>query len=270
MGQRAIAAILAVLLAIVAAAAVWLYVRSADARALAGQQVAKVYIASDVVPAGTTWEEAVSSGLIQPELVSLKGVPSGAARDGATGADLMAVSDIAAGEIVLSSRFAEEVAVAGRLAVPAGKLAVSIELTDPAKVGQFLVVGSHITVFDTFNIQEADADDVTPAGDELATDHAFTRATRVLLADVEVLAVGQTTTKEVATTSGGVQAAADQRATETQTVTLVTVAVDQQQAQTLVHGIQTGTLYFGLRGQDVEITPGPGVSDRGLFQVEAP
>jgi pilus assembly protein CpaB len=273
MAHRIVAAAVATVLALVAAGAVWLYVRSADSRALAGQQVAKAYIADDVVPAGTTWEDAIDAGLIRPELVSLKGVPAGAMQDATARGDLMAVSDIAAGEIVLATRFSQDVAVAGRLAVPSGKLAVSVELTDPAKVGQFLVVGSRITVFDTFNVQEGDPDDVTPAGDELSSDHAYTRATRVLLPDVEVLAVGQTTTKEVATTSGaGVQAAAQQQpeATQTQTVTLVTLAVDQAQAQALVHGIQTGTLYFALRSADVEIVPGRGVTDRGLFEVTAP
>ena len=272
MTRRIVAAAVAVVLALVAGVAVLLYVRTADARALAGQQAVKAYIASDSIPAGTTLQQALDDGLLRPELVALKGVPAGALQDRDIEDGLRAVGDISAGEIVLADRFGDEVAVAGRLVVPEGKLAVTVELTDPAKVGQFLVVGSRITVFDTFNVQEADPDGVTPAGDHLQDRHEYTRATRVLLPEVEVLAIGQTTTKQTISDSGAdtEQTAVQQPVTTTQTVTLVTVAVDQSQAEKLVHGIHTGTLYFALRGTDLEIVPGAGVSDRGLFGVEVP
>ena len=273
MTRRIVAAAVAVVLALVAGVAVLLYVRTADARALAGQQAVKAYIAADSIPAGTTLRQALDDGLLRPELVALKGVPAGALQDRDIDGGLRAVGDIAPGEIVLTDRFGDEVAVAGRLVVPEGKLAVTVELTDPAKVGQFLVVGSRITVFDTFNVQEADPGGVTPAGDHLQDRHEYTRATRVLLPEVEVLAVGQTTTKQTISDSG---AATEQTAvqqpvtTTTQTVTLVTVAVDQAEAEKLVHGIHTGTLYFALRSAELEIVPGTGVSDRGLFGVEVP
>ena len=197
---------------------------------------------------------------------------AGALQDRDLDDDLRAVGEIVPGEIVLAERFDDEVAVEGRLVVPEGKLAVTVELTDPAKVGQFLTVGSQITVFDTFNVQEADADDLTPAGDRLQERHEYTRATRVLLPEVEVLAVGQTTTKQTTNdpSLAAEQAGAQQQVTTTQTVTLVTVAVDQAQAEKLVHGINTGTLYFALRSGDIDVVVGKGTNDRRLFGVDAP
>jgi pilus assembly protein CpaB len=271
MTRRILAAAAAVVLALVAGGAVLLYVRTADARALAGQEAVKTWIAAETVPAGTTLRTAIDDGLIRPELVALKGVPAGALQDRDIDDDLRAVGEIVPGEIVLTERFDDEVAVEGRLVVPEGKLAVTVELTDPAKVGQFLTVGSSITVFDTFNVQEADPDGLTPAGDRLQERHEYTRATRVLLPEVEVLAIGQTTTKQTTSDpSLAAEQASAQQVTTTQTVTLVTVAVDQAQAEKLVHGIHTGTLYFALRSGDVEVVVGEGTNDRGLFGVDAP
>lgn len=270
MARRILAAAAALVLALVAGGAVFLYVRTADARALAGQQAVKTWIAAEPVPAGTTLRTAIDDGLIRPELVALKGVPAGALQDRDLDDDLRATADIVPGEIVLAERFDDEVAVEGKLVVPEGKLAVTVELTDPAKVGQFLNVGARITVFDTFNVQEADPSGTTPAGDKLQDRHEYTRATRVLLPDVEVLAVGQTTTKQTTAETALAEEQPAVTATTTQTVTLVTVAVDQAQAEKLVHGIHTGTLYFALRSGDIEVVVGEGTNDRRLFGVEAP
>lgn len=270
MARRILAAAAALVLALVAGGAVLFYVRTADARALAGQEAVKTWIAAEPVPAGTSLRTAIDDGLIRPELVALKGVPAGALQDRDLDDDLRATGDIVPGEIVLAERFDDEVAVEGRLVVPEGKLAVTVELTDPAKVGQFLDVGSRITVFDTFNVQEADPSGTTPAGDRLQDRHEFTRATRVLLPDVEVLAVGQTTTKQTTADPALAEQPAGVTATTTQTVTLVTVAVDQAQAEKLVHGIHTGTLYFALRSGNIEVVVGEGTNDRQLFGVEAP
>ena len=263
MTRRILAAVLAVALALVAAVAVLFYARTADARALAGQQAVSVYVASELVPAGTTAKQAEESGLITKELIAAKAVPNGALTSISERiAGLQATSDIVPGELVVSQRFADQVATDGRLAVPADKLAVSVELPDPAKVGQFLVVGSRITIFDTFNVQEADPKDTTPAGDHIADRHEFTRATRVLLPDVQVLAVGQTTTKPDSTSSDN---DTKDGAAQTTTVALVTVAVTQAEAEKLIHGVQTGTLYLALKGAQAKVDLGTGTSDRLLF-----
>jgi pilus assembly protein CpaB len=270
MTRRILAGVLALVLAVMAAVVVLAYARTADRRALAGQEAVSVYVAAEMVPAGTTAQQAEKEGLITKELIAAKAVPAGAlTRIGERTANLRAMSDIVPGELVLSNRFAAEVPMQGTLAVPVDKLAVTVALPDPAKVGQFLRVGSRITVFDTFNIQEADTEDMTPAGDHLQNRHEFTRATRILLPDVEVLAIGQTTTKPDPQRGGPdaeLDDAANASSTSMVTVTPVTVAVDQAEAEKLVHGVHTGTLYFGLRGADVEVATGPGVDDRRLFQ----
>lgn len=269
MTRRILAATLAVVLAMVAAVAVLFYARTADRRALAGQEAVRVYVAAELVPAGTTAKQAEDEGLIEKELIAAKAVPDGAlTRIGERTGGLKATSDIVPGELVLSERFAEEVPSQGRLVVPEGKLAVTVELPDPAKVGQFVVVGSRISVFTTFNIQEADTEDTTPAGDRIQDNHAYTRATRVLLPNIEVLAIGQTTTKPAAAEQ--VSDSGEEKSQPAAAATaLVTVAVTQAEAEKLVHGVQVGTLYLGLLGDDTEVTVTKGIDDRRLFQEVA-
>ena len=59
MKNRAFIIILAVLLAVCGSAGVFLYVRSADSRAIAGQQAVTVLVAKERIPAGTTAEEVM-------------------------------------------------------------------------------------------------------------------------------------------------------------------------------------------------------------------
>ncbi len=261
MNRRVWAVIAAVVLAIVGTAAVFAYVQGADNRALAGQEATDVYVAAKEVPVGTTAQQAVDDGLVVKEAIAAKGVPEGALTTvNAGNGDLVATSTIVAGEIVLADRFASTAATPGTLGIPNGELAVSVALLDPAHVGTFVQAGSQIAIFDSFNVNEKKPGS-TPAGDHLQDNHTYTRATRVLLPNVTVLAVGATTT---ATSAG--QSSQDQSSTAgPQVTTLITVAVTQLEAEKLIHAVQTGTIYFGLVTSQSHVAPSAGVDDRTLF-----
>ena len=168
---------------------------------------------------------------------------------------------------MLKTRFAARGTTQGTLLVPEGMLAVSVALDDPSHAGPFTVVGSKVAVLDTFNVQEGDKSGTTPAGDGLQDRHEYTRATRLLLPSVEVLAVGQSTTVtapyDARDTSGhGTATAAGQ-----DTTTLFTLAVTQDQAERLVLASRTGALTFALAGPKAIVAPGAGQTDRTLFGV---
>jgi len=257
MGRRIVAILAAAVVALVGVTAVLLYARGADARAVASQQPVNVYVVKSVVPSGTTLKDAVQSGLIVKTSVASKGVPLGALTgvDGSNGG-LFALSDIQAGEYVLSDRFGVKPVGTKAIEVPAGQVAVSVSLSDPARVGTFLTPGSHIVLFDSFNpIPTSEA--ATPA--ELAT------KTRVLLDDVLVIAMGEASlTPAAAPTTGedGKDAAAPVAGA------LVTVAVTPADAVRLVHGIQTGRLYAGLRGTDAKVDLSKVISEVSLFSTK--
>jgi pilus assembly protein CpaB len=258
MGRRIVAIFAAVAVALVGVAAVLLYVRGADARAVASQQPTNVYAVQSVVPAGTTLKDAVQNGLIIKTSVAAKGVPAGAlsAVDGSNGG-LYATTDIQPGEYVLAARFGTKPVGEKAIEVPAGMVAVSVSLPDPARVGTFLTPGSKVVLYDTYTTVAASSSAASSNGGTAA---AAGQSTRVLLDDVLVIAMGEASlTPAQTTTADGEAAPAPVRGA------LMTVAVSPADAARLVHGVQTGSLYAALRGTDAKIDLGKVVSEASLF-----
>jgi pilus assembly protein CpaB len=276
MNKRILAGVVAVLLAVVGTVAVFAYARGADRRALQGQTAIGAYVAVKDVPAGTTAAKAISDGLIVKEMIASKGVPEGALTSVDSSYDaLVATSDLQPGELVLRTRFGTVAATDGKLAIPNGQMAISVALDDQSHVGSFLTVGSHIAVFDTFNQLEKCTCHTplplsvqTPSGDHLQDSHGFQRATRVLVPDVTVLAVGGTTivSSDKSNSSSDMQAAAD----NSNVTTLITLAVTADQAARIIQAERTGTMTFALLGADAVPTKGSGVNDPGLFTGGTP
>jgi len=159
---------------------------------------------------------------------------------------LLALNDIAPGELVLTTRFGKTPLGQKVLQVPDGQVAVAVQLSDFARVGTFITPGSHIVLYDSY-----------PTGANNATD----KQTRVLLDDVLVIAVGSSSLTPVQGSS-----AAQSQAPQGQAATaLVTVAVAPETAVQLVHGVQTGQLYAGLRGTDAKAAGTETVTSSTLF-----
>lgn len=243
MGRRIIAILAAVALALAGAALVLLYASRADDRAIARASPTPVVVTLERVPAGMSLREALRTKLLVETRVPAASTPVDAMTsvDGSI-ASLVALTDIAPGQIVLSAAFGEAPQGVRRVNVPPDQLAVSVELSDPARVGTFVTPGSRITIFATYDLRSLengeDADRVNGLG--LAE-------TSVWLADLEVLALGeQSLAPQVQQAVPG-----DSEDTRAAPSYLVTVAVTAEQAAKLVHGVNRHTLYLGLRGDDV-------------------
>jgi pilus assembly protein CpaB len=260
MARRSLAVLFAVTLAVIGAVLVLVYARSADARALEGQQVVDAYVATKDIPAGTSAQSAVDRGWLRKESFSQKGVPAGTLTEVAGPVtQMVATTDIAAGEIVLSKRFGDQQLGKAAVTVPEGSVAVTVQLTDPARIGPFLRPGSKIAIYDTFNAKDNKAANAVPAGDKLSSDKEDLHVTKVLLPSVEVLGVGDDTV------SGSVTPQDEQKSGQGTPSALVTVAVSPTDAQRLVHATQTGTLYAVLLGAGAEVKAGQSVLDTTLF-----
>ncbi len=271
MKRRPLIAIAALVLAAIGTLAVLTYAQGADRRALQGQQAVSVYVVRKQVPAGTSANQAVKQGLLVRELIARKGVPADALGnvDPAYGS-LVATSDLQPGELVLQSRFGTKPTAEGALNVPSGKMAVSVSLDDASHVGSFVVAGSQIAVFDTFNVLKTVTSSNTPSGGQLGGEGP--KATRLLLPQVDVLAVGSVTSAAPSQNSSQGSADGTQKVSQQTTAggtTLLTLAVDQSQAQKLIHGSRTGTLTFTLLGSGSPASPGAGIDDRHLFEESA-
>ncbi|MDF2146411.1 Flp pilus assembly protein CpaB [Knoellia sp. p5-6-4] len=258
MGRRIIAIFAAAVVALVGVAAVLLYARGADSRAVAAQQPADVYVANKLVASGTTLKDAVRSGAIVKTSVASKGLPAGAlTRITDSNSSLLALTDIPPGEYVLSARFGTTPTGTKAIEVPAGMVAVSVELSDPARVGTFVTPGTRIAIFDSYKIKAIGDDDKSKTLND-----ADVKGTSVLLEDVLVIAMGDTAL------AGGQKKEGDGEAGQpTAPSFLVTVAVTPKDAARLIHGINTGELYAALRGSDVKMTGVPRVDDLNLFDL---
>jgi len=265
MGRRVISIMIALAVALFGVIGVVTYAQGADKRAVAGQGTQAVYIAASEVPRGTSAADAVARKLIVRQQVVARGVPAGALKEvGAATGGLVATSAIMQGEIVIASRFGTLAAQAQSRAVPAGKVAVTVELADPNRISPLLTPGAHIVIYDSFNVRDVKAAVPVPNGAHLSDQAAGLRSTKVLLDDVEVIAIGDATTlptpKPSATPDGG------RRQADVVSKALVTVAVTPEQAINLIHAVQTGELYAALRGVDVKVNPKAFTDDNSVLK----
>jgi pilus assembly protein CpaB len=268
MARRLTTISIALVLALLGTMLVVVYVGRADARAAEGMETISVLVAKGPLAKGQTVGDAQAADLIGSELLPKKAVPAGVLTE-LTPADapLVFASDVTQGEMIQRPRLVPAASVVEGLAIPDGKLAVSVQLDDPARVATFLEVGSEIAIFDSFTaIEGNEGTGRTPTGTGLEAEKPDNKATRLLLPRVKVLAVGSTTSAERPKDEPDDGPSAAQAAPAS-TVTLVTVAVDQAEAEKLIHGIQTGSLYMGLLGT-YEVKPGPGIDNRNLFRSD--
>lgn len=223
--------LLATVLALVAGVAMFTYTASTEQRVNEKNATASALVAVQPVPAGTSLDDALAAGLIRQETLPKSSVPAEALSSvTSSNGDLLALSPVARGQLLLLANFGEELIDPTTLTIPAGMIAVSADLEDPQKVGGFLAPGSDIVVFATYPNPKNDNEDIT----------------RVLLPRVKVLAIGAQI------------AASQDRGTKAASV--VTMAVNQQEAQKLVLAQKLGSLYLGLLGPDTTITPDEGTT----------
>jgi pilus assembly protein CpaB len=266
MGRRVIAIFAAAVVALIGVTSVLLYARSADARAVQANQPVDAYVAAKVVPAGTTLKDAVRTGLLEKTTAAAKGLPAGAlTRVTDSNSSLLAMTDIQPGEFVMSARFGTTPTGNKAIQVPAGMVAVSVQLSDPARVGTFVTPGTHLAIFDSYKIKAIGTDEKSKAIND-----ADIQSTSVLLEDVLVIAMGQTALTPgngaQTTEEGGDKKVA---ATAEAASFLVTVAVTPKDAPRLIHGINTGELYAALRGEELKMADAPRIDDLNIFDLKS-
>lgn len=261
MNRRVLAVFVAVLLAIAGAALVIFYAQNADKRAIAEAQPTTVYVAQKLIASGTTLKDAQRTQLLVQTQVAAKAVPAGALKAiDPSNNSLLALSDVQPGEILIASRFGTTPVGAKAIEVPSGMLAISVELSDPARVGKFVTPGSHIAIFASYKIKALGDDDKSKVINENDV-----KGTSLLIDDVLVIGMGETAlSAPKATATEGADA-------ETKAPSfLVTLAVKPADAAKVVHGINNFKLYAALRGSDVKIDPKAQVNDMTVFGAVLP
>ncbi len=235
-GRRLVAAMLALVLAVVGAGALWWYAQSADQRAAQGLNPVDVYVATGDIPAGTTLGAAVAANLLTVQQIPQRLAPADAStKIDASNSSNIAIAEIRPGDLVLLSRFAPPQQASSGLPLPPGTIAVSVDVADTPRVGNFVHPGTKVAIFL-----------ISPAADGIG------KQTRLLLKDVLVLAVGDS----IDPSTGASQVPS----------TRLTVAVDQLSAEKLIQSTTSGTLYLGLMNAQSTVAPAPPVTDADLFR----
>lgn len=253
MKRRVLTVALAVLLAMVGTAGVLAYVRQADNRALAGQQAVSVLVAGKLIPSGTTAAAALRDGLLTSQKLPSASVPPDAMRSIPAGLSALVLNaDVQRGQLLLRPMLVTAVQVTSGLGIPAGMVAVTINLCLPEAVAGNIKAGSQVEVFDTYGPKattlSAGSSCSPPQGQQ---DYGDVR-TRVVLPRAQVLSVGPA----AASTSG--------TSSSSSTTMLLTVAVSQANAGRLILVAETGLPYLALltgasqTSVDNRVLPPPG------------
>lgn len=244
MDRRRILLVVAVVVALLGTALVFLYVRGADARAEERFDTVDVLRAVVPIEAGETIDDAAANGKLALQPVARDYLLPNYQTSVESLAGSVATVRILPGEQIVTDKFgAEAEAQASALVLPKGQIAISISLSDTARVAGFINPGTEVAIF--LNGTEVDG-------------QAYSR---LLLDRVEVIAVGSTSTTQTTTTTPEGTATTEQLPR-----TLMTLALDQPDAERVLFAQGAGELVFALITEDSNVDEGPGTGADDLFR----
>jgi pilus assembly protein CpaB len=237
MRRRALTIALAVLLAILGTAGVLAYVNHANARALAGQKPVTVLMAKSLIPSGTSAADAQQQGLLGTETLPAESVPADALTSITPDiSSLVTDSNVQPGQLLLRALLVTAAQVTNGLAIPGGMVAVAVMFCVPEAVAGNVHAGSQVAVFSTAG---GGGNAGACSGQRQQTSANAT--TKLILPRVTVLAVGSA----AANSQSGTTSASTTTSTA-QSGELVTLAVDQQDAERLIALTESGLPYLAL------------------------
>jgi pilus assembly protein CpaB len=242
MGRRSVLLVAALVVAALGTTMVFLYVNDVNDRAIAKQSPVRVLVAKKAIEPGTSYKDASDQASFEKKTISRDALVAGAlgATDPLVGK--VTTTAIYPGEQIIPQMFGDPGEIS-TLVVPAGKLAISVQLDDPAQVAGFVEAGTNVAIFLTGPVAKAGGQDQT----------------RLLLPAVQVLAIGNKTAVPQDTTTNGTAEASVP-------TTILTIAVDQKDYQRVLFGSTHGRLNLGLLGKDFTPTVTvPPTTESNLF-----
>lgn len=237
--------VVAVLVAALGSALVFLYTKGADTRAEKKFDTVEVLEATAVINPGEKIEDAQAAGKLALKAVSKDSLLDGYQSTTDSLANTVSLGTIYPGEQIISAKWGASASVQSSLQIPDGMMAKSVNLTDPGRVAGFVNPGSTVAVF--------------YSGTDPQSGEPFTR---LLLDKVTVLGVGSTTPVSTTTTD---QSGAS--TTEQLPRTLITLALTQVQVEKTTWAEGNGELSFALLTDKSTVQPdASGMDATKLFQ----
>lgn len=215
------AVLLAVLLAVLATAAVLVYVRGVKQQSTSASGAVKVIVAKGDIPAGTSLDNLIASGGFVTKDVPRNLIVQGAVTSISQLQHKTTAQPILAGEQVSTARLQGGASLGGgALGIPAGYVAVSLPMSVAQEAAGQVNRGDHVTIFASFNGSGMTGENTTVT----------------LVPDVQVLRADQPST----TGNGALNRSSSSSGA------LLTLALKPSDAQRVVYAQQYGSVWLAL------------------------
>ena len=252
--RRMLILVIAVALAGLTALLTFNYANSADERAFKGAELVSVFTVKRDIPKGFPGEKALDEGFIARESMPRKFFPAKAITNAQSLRGQVALAPLSVGVPVVEGSFVEPRLAQESFAQRLKKdmQAVTLAVSDVQGVARLVVPGDHVNLMLTTDKPAAPG---APAGD---------KETKFVLQNVEVLAVGNTTTIQPGEAAMQAQ---DLQAGQAKTVDsgLMTFSVPALDAQRVVHSSQVGSIHLTLVPPDYAPAQVSPVNSGNLF-----
>ena len=251
MKSRGVVVVLALILATIATAGVFLYSQGVKQDAIKGGDLRDVIVSKVDIAANSEMDELIAADQFELLQVPVDAVVDGAVTDLAQLRGQRNTAFILAGEQIPISRVESGEIPGGVLGIPEGHQAISVSLDAPRAIAGALAGGDNVTIYATFegvkinlvqkdflkSLQAGNASGLESQGELPSFD-----TTVVLAPEVEVLRVARTTDA----------AAEDQQAEQqaAQGAVSVTLAFLPDEAQRFVFAMELGQVYLSLLAPD--------------------
>lgn len=294
MGRRAIVLLVALVLAGLAAWAVWNFLQSVEQEAEAGQQQVDVFRAGDQnIQEGTQGDVLITDfnaggTLVQAGTDEIEDVPTDAIQSADELRDILtgkvAAGPISGNAVLTRSQWIEVSADVVPLAeqIPSGKQALTIGTNNLQGVNGFVEAGDRVNLIITLDLSFdllpeqfsgiGIAPPEEPVAGEQATEEVTVTYTRYVMQGIPVLAAGREIRPDAdAPSEGSVDATTattipgEQPAEGTGNETVFTLEVTPDQAERIVYAIQAGSVWLTLVPEDFVEVDTPGVIIDTLF-----
>ncbi len=249
MRSRGLVVVLALILATVATAAVFLYAQGVREEARRGGDLTTVIVSKVDIPANTDLNNLIAEGQFVEKEIPTDALVEGAVTSVSQLRNRRNNTFILAGEQIPISRVEGAKVPGGVLSIPEGHQAITVSLDAPRAVGAALAGGDDVTIYATFTdvpVKEKRRQQQQPTTGAAAQQQEQTEtATVVLVPQVEVLRV-LVPTRSAAPIGGG------EETPDTTGDVQVTLAFLPEEAQRFVFALEQGSVYLSLLPPDAE------------------
>jgi pilus assembly protein CpaB len=244
---RIISTIAAIVFAALAGVLVWKYLTNADHRAEAKKNLVPVLVAKNKIARGTVFDAVVSDKLYEQKEIPKDSLAPGQIEPASADELLslykgkVAATDIFAGTPLVSEQFVQASQLVSTVAgaIPKGKEAITVNLDQTHAVGGFVTPGDEVNVLVHLPVTTADGQQ--------------SEVTAFLIPGVKVIAVGGSTvlpSNDTAATQVATGGNTTTTQPQVQPSSLITFQVTPRQAEQIVQGVETGSIWLSLNPPD--------------------